>query len=469
MGLALLLGTVLSLQWPAVPPPTPGTDGVHDAVVIAGTSDLVFLPDIAGAADSATDWYRHFIARGVPVDRVHLLRNAEVTREQLLEVTQQAASQVSPEGTLWLIFIGHGTTSWVGAEPDGLLVGADAQATERSLLARSVAQKEWFAAAVGRQRRTIAVVDACFSTPLVPDAQATLPIRPVDPGAGRFVYSASAMTAGPLPGHDRPALSYLLLGALSGWGDDDGDGAVTAEEAFSFAATTITTTVRTRTQLPARRGQIDDPVLVRGVTAKAPDLDQIIAALPTSLVPPAPRYGPSAPPPSPPSSSSASSSGAQAAFRAREIKLSADRLWVRGDYATPLSDEDLIDAGGDGAPKAAKALTDINFREGSQTLIWVLPPIGGLVVGAGLGVLVGGLYAASDVENADRGWIFGPFIGTFAGASLGAIAVSLPLDAWARIDDGDKQRREHARAELAHAANTVERQKVGLVGDSEAP
>ena len=120
----------------------------------------------------------------------------------------------------------------------------------------------------------------------------------------------------------------------------------------------------------------------------------------------------------------------------------------------------------EGAPKAAKALADINFREGSHTLIWVLPPVGGLVVGAGVGVLLGGMYAASNVENADRGWIFGPFIGTFAGASLGAITVSLPLDAWARIDDGDRQRREHARAELAEAGNVAERQRLGL---TEAP
>jgi len=335
-----------------------------------------------------------------------------------------------------------------------------------------VRQREWLAAAAGRQRRTIAVLDACFSGqgeagPLIPNAQATVPVRLADPGPATWILSASAYTAGPLPAHDRPALSSLLLGALAGWGDANGDGDVTADEAFAFAATTITTAVRTRNQLPARRGVLDDPVLARGVMAKAPDLDQIIAALPTSSSPPAPHSGPGSSVPVPASSSSPQpSSSALAAFRAREIRLSADRLWVRGDYATPLSDDDLIDAGAEGAPKAAKALADINFREGSHTLIWVLPPVGGLVVGAGVGVLLGGVYAASNVENADRGWIFGPFIGSFAGAGLGAVAVSMPLDAWARIDDGDRQRREHARAELAEAGNVAERQRLGL---TEAP
>jgi hypothetical protein len=37
--------------------------------------------------------------------------------------------------------------------------------------------------------------------------------------------------AGPLPGLGRPAFSWLVLGALRGWGDADRDGTVTAREA----------------------------------------------------------------------------------------------------------------------------------------------------------------------------------------------------------------------------------------------
>ena len=37
------------------------------------------------------------------------------------------------------------------------------------------------------------------------------------------MLSASDSFAGPLPGGGRPAFSYLMLGALRGWADEDGD------------------------------------------------------------------------------------------------------------------------------------------------------------------------------------------------------------------------------------------------------
>ena len=45
--------------------------------------------------------------------------------------------------------------------------------------------------------------------------------------------------AGPLPGSlpyaDRPAFSYLTLGAMTGWGDENKDGVVTVQETIRYS------------------------------------------------------------------------------------------------------------------------------------------------------------------------------------------------------------------------------------------
>jgi uncharacterized caspase-like protein len=96
------------------------------------------------------------------VGNVALLRDAEGTRESLLEAAAAAASRVGRGGTLWFIYIGHGAPAADGKE--GVLVGADAQRSASSLYARSVRQSELFDLfEQGKQARTVAVLDACFS------------------------------------------------------------------------------------------------------------------------------------------------------------------------------------------------------------------------------------------------------------------------------------------------------------------
>ena len=107
--------------------------------------------------------------------------------------------------------------------------------------------------------------------------QATLPVRKAPTAATKkaTILAASDSFAGPLPGMARPAFSYLLLGALRGWGDDDGDHKVALDEAFSFTRQTMQAVLRTADRLPSQRGSASSLV----VTAKTrrPDVNAIVA------------------------------------------------------------------------------------------------------------------------------------------------------------------------------------------------
>jgi len=94
----------------------------------------------------------------------------------------------------------------------------------------------------------------------------------------------------------------------------------------------------------------------------------------------------------------------------------------------------------------------------------VLAPVGGMVLGVGGGLGVAALYEANvpASESRSSAWLLGPFIGAFAGASVGALAIGLPFDFYAQIDDEDRNRRVHAEADLAAAANARERAALGL-------
>lgn len=263
-----------------------------DAAVVIGIEDYLAVPDVPGARQNATDWYDWFVrARGLPPSRVRLLRDGEATREVVLDEVRRLGGQVGPDGALWVVFVGHGAPALDGR--DGVLVGADAQPTARQLYDRSFARGELEAAA-GGGHPTVLLLDACFSgsvggAPLVPGLQPLVPTWAVTSGGASVLVGAGAgQFAGPLPGLGRPAFSYLALGALRGWADADGDGAVTAREVESYTRETLAAVLVDRAQTPERAGP--DVVLGYGAEA-APDVAAHVAALAS-----APPSRPSAPP-----------------------------------------------------------------------------------------------------------------------------------------------------------------------------
>ncbi len=460
--LALPLAALVAVGWPSFATDVPGTRlGANDAAVIAGVSKPFVLPEVKGAVENATDWYVWLTrARGVPAERVTLLRNAEVTRESLLAAAAKAKDQVGEGGVVWLVFIGHGAPAADGS--DGLLLGVDAQRTEASIAERGLLQRDLVRAAHGKQRSTIAVVDACFSgmasdgrTPLVAGSQATLPVRRVPPETGVLTLASSEEVAGPLPGHDRPAFSYLLLGALRGWADGDGDGKVTASDALTYTRAALTALVTDKNQVPSARGGPLDVVLHDGARERGPDLIQLVAdaRAPSTTAPVPPPAAPRGPP----------NRELELAYREREVRLDVDHRWVRRDFPGPLSRKDLARLGGDGAPQAKQLVEELSAREELQNnfLVTAAPPLVGMGLGTAAGIGVGAL-AVGGGADADRAYLLGGFIGAFAGAAAGGLFVTTPLFMYAQLSPDERASLTNAEAQLAKASNDAERAKLGL-------
>ncbi len=293
LALAALLTAsfpALTDSWPDISKPPAGSkaDGAKDAAAIIAVEDYTYAPDVPGARRNAQDWYSWLSkARGVPSTRIHMRLDHEGTDTQIREAAARAASQARQGGTLWFIWIGHGAPAKDGS--DGLLVGADAQASAASIYDRSVARAEVAEIlGVGAQQRTVMVLDACFSGKTNSGqalAEGLQPLVPVSATVDSRVTLLSATQrdqfAGPLPGAARPAYSYLLLGALRGWGDEDGDRRVTAGEATRYAREVMLAVVTDRRQEPALQGPGADWALGGGREA-GPDLARFVVSAPAA-------------------------------------------------------------------------------------------------------------------------------------------------------------------------------------------
>lgn len=264
------------VSWPSLAT-TPQMEkiGEDDVAVIVAIEDYVFLPNVPGAMENANDW-ENFFRRGFGLRNVYVLTNRDATREAMVRFARQAVDDAKPDSTVWFLFIGHGSPVQNGE--DGGLVGMDALQNVESLEARSMTQTELLAILEeGPQARTVVAVDACFSS-RTGDGEALAvgmqPVIPVDVqpelSSTTVVLSAARADqfAGPLPGQERPAFTYLLLGALRGWADE-GSGEVSAEDAVVYV----------RRQLRGLPGRQQTPevygashlVLARGVSEPDPE------------------------------------------------------------------------------------------------------------------------------------------------------------------------------------------------------
>ena len=116
----LLFGSTAAFaaEWPELGAPGEVQGGGEsDAALILAVEDYAFVADVAGASRNAADWYQHLTrTRKIPGERVKLLRNAEVTRESMLEAAAEVAGRGKTGGTLWGVFIGHGAAAEDGQD-----------------------------------------------------------------------------------------------------------------------------------------------------------------------------------------------------------------------------------------------------------------------------------------------------------------------------------------------------------------
>lgn len=286
LAAALLLGggAAGAAPWPDLKEWKAHGGGENDAALIAVAEKYAFVPGVPGALQNGEAWFNYLRkTRGVRRERITYLRNEEVTKEALEEKAAEAASEVGAGGTLWFVFVGHGAASRSGGE--GMLIGADAQQTEKSLYARSVEQSLLLGKlAASKAGRIVAVMDSCFSGRTTTGEALGKGLQPLllqrranalDPRTVVLSAAQGDEFAGALPGAERPAFSYLVLGGLRGWARDDGTGDVTAGDLQAYAAGALRSLLgASRKQTPALEGANTTP-LGRG-WEKGPDLDTFV-------------------------------------------------------------------------------------------------------------------------------------------------------------------------------------------------
>ena len=292
--LACIPGIAQAQSWPDLASPAPVEGGgENDAAVIVAIEHYPFVAPVPGALRNADDWHLFLTrTRGVPLSRVRLLRDNDGSLEQMKSEIERAARTVKPGGTLWFIFIGHGAPASTGQ--DGLLVGMDAQQRADSITARSLGRKELLSMlGKGGQAQTVVVLDACFSgrtssgDELVKGLQPLVPVKQLAPASKALVFTAaqSDQFAGPLPAAERPAFSYLMLGALRGWADTNRDGKVSAQEVSDYVHEALLALVKDRNQTPGFEGRSAQAVLVAGAHESGPDLGALVRARPAFAIP----------------------------------------------------------------------------------------------------------------------------------------------------------------------------------------
>ncbi len=277
---------VRKIRWPDLSkaPPREIGGGERDAAVIVGITRYAHVAEVGGAAANATDWYSYLVnTRGVPLGRVTLLLDEDATVEEMRFAVKEAARRVKKKGTLWFVFVGHGAPARDGA--DGLLVGFDAQQKARSIEARSLRRSELVATLQDSKAKQVQVLlDACFSGKTPAGRQLVAGLQPLvveapaanaDPRTTLLTAAGSDEYAGPLPGADRPAFSYLALGGLRGWADGDGDGRITSGELHGYVTQTMRALVRDRRQRPTLVGS-DDLRIVESSREDGPDIAKYV-------------------------------------------------------------------------------------------------------------------------------------------------------------------------------------------------
>ncbi len=333
---AWLLGLLLSAcGWPAGLPETaaPGlmrggmaypdlratatrsSEGRGDAAVIIAIEDYTRLAARPHAQEMAAAWYRYFReTRRIRPRRISLLRGAEATPDAVAQALEDAHARVGRRGTVWFVFVGHVSSAAPGKygvlwlrDGDGTAATKDTAVSLTQVLRRL---------GHGMHPRTIAVLDGCLApaagsgteTPGMPgyvmrgaaDVLPVFPMLPIfliptlaeevemvewfverDVVRGRreptdvAVFSAGygARCTEDLPGTKFPALSYLVLGALRGWADRNGDGSVSAFEVITQATEMLRAAHHgSPGASPGPSSYSADITLARGVSERAPDV-----------------------------------------------------------------------------------------------------------------------------------------------------------------------------------------------------
>ncbi len=246
MVLWLVCPMALATDWTAVSDLAfdPSELGADDAALVVAVEDYDRVPKAAvpGATEVGRAWARWLEeGRGLAPDRIRTLFGEQAKRESL-EQGARWLSEQAPGGTAWVIYAGQGAISAEGT--DRLILGADAEVSVVPLSAYGVSLRELQSWVSGPH--AVFVLDTSFGGrslegPPTFGRPDLVRLPPLEPRAG-VTMVVSALPTEPLrqlPDLPVPAFSYLMLGALSGWGVETAGEAIDLQGAVGFVEDTL--------------------------------------------------------------------------------------------------------------------------------------------------------------------------------------------------------------------------------------
>ncbi len=269
--------------WPEFTALPTTTLGARDAAVVVGIERYHHYPDHRGAVTAAQQWSRWLrTSYGVPADRAILLTDDDATCSDIRRGVQAAASQVASGGVVWVVFIGRGALASDGS--DALLLCADADPGADAPTAQGLGLAYLMEALdQGQQKRSLLVLDTAFEPPGASLPGAVVPPTVLQPGPSFTARgSATALLASNtgkplphLPDLRQPPFSYLMLGALRGWADDDDNKRVSALEAIEYTRRALGVFHPAHADSPAGWGALEGVILSEAAEF-APDLAEVL-------------------------------------------------------------------------------------------------------------------------------------------------------------------------------------------------
>ena len=238
--MGLLSNNAEAVEWPNLETPVYKTEKQsQDRVVIIALEEYNVLPEVRNAEQSADAWFGYFTETlGIPEGHITVLKSSEASALRIESALKKSSKKLHKEGKLWVLYIGHGLTMYDTGEAailpfytDDSIEGLYSKALPMSLMS------QWSSKADGRD---IFIFDASFNG-LDRKGQKISMSLPSQKGVLPNVSSKSTIITAAQPGEyagmvaNQPALSYLLLGALRGWGDSDANGWINLTEAVDFA------------------------------------------------------------------------------------------------------------------------------------------------------------------------------------------------------------------------------------------
>jgi hypothetical protein len=269
-----------------------------DFVIIVTVEDYDVISDVSGAVQSGEDWYKFFnLSMRVPKDRILFIKEKDVKRPKLIAAITDAMRKTDPEGDLWFVYVGHGLGMGPKVEEDSkkpvdrsvdnnepALLMYDAELQINVLEHYTMRQSDLMELFdKGKQKQNILFLDSCFSGEDQKGKafEGTMAVVPVNllkdlpvKKTTHVLAAASKGYARPLENYPklRPAFSYMLLGALQGWGDNNNDSVVTVNEAMSFMSGFAFMNKQAPVYIPMHAAG-DDLVLTRLSAREKPLLD----------------------------------------------------------------------------------------------------------------------------------------------------------------------------------------------------